>query len=154
MTSAYDKIYLEKAQIVLGRMTDYAVYDLEYAIDEIFDLFIKTGYAKRFENGDYQVLDGMSGVELARHIVEEATGQTEFCKPKYTMNRSEEYWLGWALAYYQWKSNFSFEYILDKVCASDILKLYMPYHEMDIREFCDKMSEIIKSPPAGACFEE
>ena len=43
MTSAYDKIYLEKAQIVLGRMTDYAVYDLEYAIDEIFDLFIKTG---------------------------------------------------------------------------------------------------------------
>lgn len=51
MTSAYDKIYLEKAQIVLGRMTDYAVYDLEYAIDEIFDLFIKTGYAKRFENG-------------------------------------------------------------------------------------------------------
>ena len=41
MTSAYDKIYLEKAQIVLGRMTDYAVYDLEYAIDEIFDLFIK-----------------------------------------------------------------------------------------------------------------
>jgi len=38
MTSAYDKIYLEKAQIVLGRMTDYAVYDLEYAIDEIFDL--------------------------------------------------------------------------------------------------------------------
>ena len=152
MTSAYDKIYLEKAQIVLGSMTDYAVYDLEYAIDEIFDLFIKTGYAKRFENGDYQVLVGMSGVELARHIVEEATGQTEFCKPKYTMNRSEEYWLGWALAYYQWKSYFSFEYILDKVCASDILKLYMPYHEMDIREFCDKMSEIIKSLPAGACF--
>ena len=29
MTSAYDKIYLEKAQIVLGRMTDYAVYDLD-----------------------------------------------------------------------------------------------------------------------------
>ena len=50
MTNAYDKIYLEKAQTVLGRMTDYAVYDLEYAIDEIFDLFIKTGYAKRFEN--------------------------------------------------------------------------------------------------------
>lgn len=105
----------------------------------------KTGYAKRFENGDYQVLVGMSGVELARHVVEEATGQTEFCKPKYTMNRSEEYWMGWALAYYQWKSKFSFEYILDKICASDILKLYMLYHEMDIREFCDKMSEIIKN---------
>ena len=78
MTNAYDKIYLEKAQTVLGRMTDYAVYDLEYAIDEIFDLFIKTGYAKRFENGDYQVLVGMSGVELARHVVVEAMGR-EVC---------------------------------------------------------------------------
>lgn len=32
MTHAYDKVYLEKARAALGRMLDFAVYDLKYDI--------------------------------------------------------------------------------------------------------------------------
>lgn len=33
MIRAYDKIYLEKARTALGRMLDFAVYDLKYDIN-------------------------------------------------------------------------------------------------------------------------
>ena len=39
---AYDKTYLEKARTALGRMLDFAVYDLKYNIEDFFfdwDLF-------------------------------------------------------------------------------------------------------------------
>ena len=40
MIHAYDKIYLEKARAVLGRMLDFAVHDLKYNLADFFDLFI------------------------------------------------------------------------------------------------------------------
>lgn len=65
MTCAYDKVYLERAQTVPGRMLDFAVYDLKYDVAEFFGLFFSSGVAARFETGDYTVITGMSGVELA-----------------------------------------------------------------------------------------
>ena len=41
MICAYDKVYLESAKRVLGRMLDFAVYDLQYSIEDFFSLFIK-----------------------------------------------------------------------------------------------------------------
>ena len=58
------------------------------------------------------------------------------------MNRSKEYWLGWALAYYQWYTSLSFAEIIKYVPIKKILKLYSPYHEMDIRHFVDQMNEL------------
>ena len=65
MIHAYDKVYLQKAQTNLGRMLDFAVYDLQYDLTFIFEKFIKSWVAERFEEGDYLVISGMSGVELA-----------------------------------------------------------------------------------------
>ena len=36
MIHAYDKIYLDKARTALGRMLDFAVYDLKYDIADFF----------------------------------------------------------------------------------------------------------------------
>ena len=63
-------------------------------------------------------------------------------KPRYTVNRSEEYWAGWALAYYQWKTAISFSKIVEYIPINEIKALYSPYHEMDIRHFVDKMNEL------------
>lgn len=144
MIHAYDKIYLAKAQIALGRMLDFAVYDLEYDITDFFDLFISSGIGTRFEKGDFMVTVGMSGVELAYTVLECSGSVEEYIKPHYTVNRSEEYWTGWALAYYQWETALSFKEIIQYIPIKDILNLYMPYHEMDIRQFCDKMNELYR----------
>ena len=135
MIRAYDKVYLDKARTALGRMLDFAVYDLKYDIAEFFDLFIQSGVAKRFETGDFAVIVGMSGVELAYEVLEQSGVESERIKPNYTASRSKEFWTGWALAYYQWETSMSFAEIVRYVPIKDISALYKPYHEMDIHKF-------------------
>lgn len=142
MIHAYDKSYLEKARTALGRMFDFAVYDLQYDISEFFKLFLSSGIASRFERGDYGVIVGVSGVELAYLVLEFAGTWKERVKPRYSIDRSEEFWVGWALAYYQWMTSLSFTDIEHYVSIQTIMGLYSPYHEMDIRHFCDKMNEL------------
>lgn len=142
MIRAYDKVYLEKARVSLGRMLDFAVYDLQYDIADFFKLFLSSGVAKRFGKGDFSLIVGMSGVELAYFILDTVQIKKERITPQYTMDRSEEYWTGWALAYYQWETALSFEDIVQHIPIKTILSMYSPYHEMDIRQFCDKMNEL------------
>ncbi|MDO4545650.1 MAG: helix-turn-helix transcriptional regulator [Bacillota bacterium] len=144
MIHAYDKVYLDKARIVLGRMLDFAVYELKYDITEFFELFISSGVARRFEHGEFTVLVGMSGVELVYEVLEKVGIKVERIKPKYTADRSEEYWTGWALAYYQWETALSFAEIVHCVPIKEIQALYSPYHEMDIRQFVDRMNELYR----------
>lgn len=145
MMRAYDKTYLDKARTVLGRMLDFAVYDLHYGIEAFFDLFLTSGVAVRFETGDFTVLAGMSGIELAYEVLEHSGIDSPRITPNYTMNRSEEYWTGWALAYYQWETAMRFSEIVRYIPIKDIMALYSPYHEMDIRHFVDKMSELYRT---------
>ena len=145
MIHAYDKVYLEKARTTLARMLDFAVYDLKYDIEDFFTMFINSGIAARFEKGDFQIIAGKSGVELAYDIAEILDEDKRDIKPKYTANRSEEYWTGWALAYFQWETGLTFAEIVKFIPVKDVLSLYNPYHEMDIRQFVDKMIELYKS---------
>lgn len=144
MIHAYDEMYLEKARTALGRMLDFAVYDAGYDISVFFDLFISSGMARRFERGDVSVVVGRSGVELAYDIMYSVNGLDILIEPQYTYNRSPEYWLGWALAYYQWKSGLKFSDIARSIPIKTILGLYDIYHEMDIRQFEDKMNELYR----------
>ena len=145
MICAYDKVYLDKARTALGRMLDFAVYDLKYDVAEFFDLFLSSGVAARFEAGDYTVITGMSGVELAHTVLMLAGRQTDRVKPRYSVDRSEEFWMGWALAHYQWETALCFAEIVRCVPVKEVVSLYDPYHEMDIRQFCDKMNELYRA---------
>lgn len=145
MIHAYDKVYLDKARTTLARMLDFAVYDLKYDIEDFFAMFINSGIAARFEKGDFQIIAGKSGVELAYDVAELFDEDKRDIKPKYTANRSAEYWTGWALAYFQWETGLTFAQIVKFVSIKDVMALYNPYHEMDIRQFVDKMSELYKS---------
>lgn len=144
MIHAYDKVYLEKARVALGRMLDFAVYDLKYDISDFFALFIQSGVSAKFESGDFSILVGMSGVELAFEVLEQSKIKYERIIPNYTIERSEEYWAGWALAYYQWETAMTFAEIVGYVPIKEIVALYSPYHEMDIRQFVDKMNTLYK----------
>lgn len=144
MICAYDRIYLEKARIVLARMLDYAVNDLEYTLEDFFELFLRTGMARRFEQGDFTVLVGKSGVEVVYDVLFICKGEIPDVRPRYSVGRSEEYWVGWALAYYQWERAITFEEITRSVPLYYVQRLYAPYHEMDIRHFVEKMDELYK----------
>lgn len=142
MMNAYDKLYLEKARICLGRSFDYAVYDLRLSLSEYWTHFLNSRYAKYFEHGDPSVLVGRSGIELALDVL---GIDCSYPQPQFREGRSPEYWTGWALAYYQWKHNIPFAQIADVISIDEICSLYSPYHEMDIEQFCDEISRIYKS---------
>lgn len=86
----------------------------------------------------------MSDVELAYEVLEKSNIFLERVTPNYSVNRSEEYWTGWALAYYQWETSLSFKEIVRYTPIKEIQDLYSPYHEMDIRQFVDKMNSLYK----------
>ncbi len=139
---AYDKLYLEKARTALGRMLDFAVHNLKYDLSTFFELFIASSVANRFEYGDFTILAGKSGIELAYMVLDETGADYKRLPPRFTAGRSEEYWTGWALAYYQWLTAIKFSDIIRAVPIREVCALYSPYHEMDIRHFADKMNEL------------
>ena len=72
MTHAYDKILVDRAADSLGRMLDYSAYSLHYDISAMTDLFIASGVAGLFENGDIRIITGMSGIELSYEVLEKS----------------------------------------------------------------------------------
>ena len=148
---AYDATYLGTARVVLARMLDYAVNVLGYRLACFWALFLASDVSRLFAHGDASVVAGHSGIELARLVVREA-GCDQAEPPGvrltdvqeaswYCGGRSEEYWCGWALAYYQWRRALSFSDIEARVPIEDVLALYEPYHEMDEQQFLDRMDE-------------
>lgn len=110
-----------------------------------FKLFISSGIAGQFQTGDFQVLVSMSGVELAYKVLDQSGIEYERIKPGYRVDRSAQFWTGWVLAYYQWTTSMSFAEIVRYNPIKDIMPLYSPYHEMDIRQFVDKMKELYRA---------
>ena len=137
-TCSYDRIYLIRAQSTLGCMLDYATYDLKQDFSQFYDFFLASGIAKDFGLGDFRVIAGHSGIELALEVL----GINEDTSYRPVANRSPEYWTGWALAYFQWQSGLSFKRINEAITIDEVRQMYHPYHEMDVTSFADHMQNL------------
>lgn len=133
MNQAYNILYLDKARKSLARVLDYAVHDLHYDAVTFFDLFLSSGVAELFGRGDVRIIAGMSGVELAYHVLKVSGIYTERTSYRYTTGRSKEYWTGWALAQYQWEHSVPFAAITGAVNLDDIIEIISVYRESEIR---------------------
>ncbi len=142
MICAYDETYLPQARETMGAMFDYAAWECKIDIDLFFNLFIASGLADRFGNGDPSVVAGKSGPEMAWDVFS-ATGYIdERPSPRYNMNRSKEYWVGWIIAHYQWSTSMPFREIVTFLPPSRVRSLYSPFHERDPRAFVERAGEI------------
>ena len=65
MIHAYDENMRQKAQVELGRALDFAAYEIGYLPEDFLSLFIESGLAERFGQGDPSIIMGKSGIELA-----------------------------------------------------------------------------------------
>ena len=137
MTHAYQEIYLSNAQSMLGDAFDYAINVCHIPGSSFVKLFIASTISKRLENGEPSYLSGKSGIEVAMEILAETTGKTPDAAPQEHFGRSREYWIGWAVAYYQWFSGRRYSDIFQVVTFEELQKLYDPLHEADITKFAD-----------------
>lgn len=137
MTHAYREIYLNNAQTVLGDAFDYAVNTCGFSGDDFAKLFCGSSVSRRMENGEPSLLAGKSGIEIAVDVIYETTGKQLEVTLSNRMERSAEYWIGWAIAYYQWHSSRRYNDIFKVLPFDDLHKLYHPLHEADVTKFAE-----------------
>ena len=137
MTRAYDELYLSHARVNMGNMLHAAVYLLGWPLEDFYDSFLESGYAARFGKGEPGVVAGRSGTELAMDVIYKTTGRYPDISSGPEMDKSPEYWAGWALAYYEWFRDIPFETINAAVPVLKVTDLYDPLHEADTMKFVD-----------------
>ena len=161
MIHGYDKLYIEKAMINMGDMIEYAVLDCDFNGDIFFKLFLESGLAQQFEIGNPSIIVGRSGPELAMEVMTltnsqlhqtflplkpTATDDKPFPSPKWRSYRTEYYWCGWVLAYYQWYSRKSFLEIWNSISIATLEKLYPTLHEADISKSVETFNSLMAKP--------
>jgi len=138
---AYDEDYVISAQRILGDMMDFAVNTLEYDGDIFFSMFIVSGMAHQFGTGNPSYVAGRTGCELAREVIRESGLKDPAVPDEMYVDKSPEYWSGWALAYYQWYTGRTFARIHKAVSTATVLNMYPALHEADIMKFVAVMDE-------------
>lgn len=144
MIRAYDEMYVEGAMLRLGDMLEYACLDCGYDPDSFWKMFIQSGFARRFEIGDVSIVAGKSGPELAFMVLYAIDHIRSFQEPKWREERSDLYWCGWVLAYFQWYENKTFREIWNSISIRMLQKMYVTLHEADISKIIDEMRRMIK----------
>lgn len=137
MTHAYQEIYLSNAQAALGDAFDYAIRVCGVPGESFIKLFTVSSVSKHMENGEPACLAGKSGIELAAQILAETTGMTEQPEQPERYARSCEYWIGWAVAYYQWYSGRKYSEIFEVLSFAELEKMYYTLHEADVSKFAE-----------------
>lgn len=142
-TRAYNEAYLPYAMENLATMIDCGINQCGFPPQLFYRMFLTSGVASQIEKGNPRYLAGLSGAELASRVIELVAGES----PKEidgTFSISPEYWAGWVLAYYQWKSGKSFRLINDNgLDIEKIIALYHPLHEADLDKFASVADRII-----------
>lgn len=144
MIHAYQEIYLNKAQSVLGDAFDYAINSCGISGNDFVKLFLASTISRRMENGEPTVIAGKSGIEIVREITFETTGKEITNDSEKHFGRSKEYWIGWAVAYYQWYSSRKYSEIFKALSFEEFQQMYYTLHEADISKFVDIANVRIK----------
>ena len=141
-THAYRQYYIDEAMYILGAAFDYAVYDMKMDIDEFFELFINTGIAEQFGNGNPKYVAGMSGPDIVKEVIFTNTGERPTKRKSKNYAETVEFWAGWSLAYYQWESGHSFKEIYENgLKPSNVKQMYI-LHEAPLSKFVSEAEKI------------
>lgn len=144
MIPAYSEIYLDDAMNNLGEAVDYAVHACNISADEFMSMFITSGYAKQFESGVAKVVSGISGTELVLSVCKASGKDIVAPDARVEYDYSPEYWCGYILAYYQWRSSIPFRDILKAIAMAELDRLYSTLHEASEEKAIEVFTNIMK----------
>lgn len=144
MMYAYNEIYLDEAMKNLGEAFDYSSAVLDIPLDDFLDMFIISGISEQFAGGAPKYVSGLSGTELVWEVLDRTGKRMDLIISHTEYDYSPEYWCGWILAYYQWKSGKPFKDIKNFLPMSEIYKLYPTLHEASEEKFFDVANSILE----------
>ena len=83
-----------------------------FAMMAVAAFMATTGAYAQFEKGNPRYVAGMSGTELADEVMRRVTGHGCTIESEPYYDRTEAYWTGFTLAWYQWYDNCSFRELI------------------------------------------
>lgn len=145
MTYAYNSLYLEDVMNNLGTLFDCAVHAAHCDLTLFYEMFLSSGIASQIEAGNPRYLSGLSGMELMQLVLDKTIDKTVPVLSYVPLDRTPEYWAGWALAYYQWYRARSFSFLRNNgLNISTLLSLYPTLHEADLSKFVQTADALIE----------
>ena len=145
MTRVLDESILGCAMDNLGSALDYAVNVLNIGGQDFLDLFVVTGVAEEFGNGNYIYTTGMSGKKLADEVIRLSGKSCNIPEGEVNGDYSCEYWCGWILAFYQFHSGLTYKKILSVISYEMLEQSYSVLHEAPETKAADVFDGIIRS---------
>ena len=152
MIHAYDEIYLDDATETLGGAVVYATLFCNIDGQEFIDLFVASDISAGFARGNVKYISGMSGIELARLILEKCGKKVADVSELPYIDYPPEYWVGWILAYYQWYTGKAFQSILRRIPYEKIYNLYGVLHEADPSKAVSVFDEMMLNGETNLAF--
>ena len=146
---AYDEEYFESARRIMGDLFDFAMVTAGVSPETLQKMMITSSSIRQFEKGNPAYVAGMTGCELFIKMVEESGLSIKIPAEEMYLDKSPEYWSGWAIAFYQWYSGKTFERIFEYIDIEELLNMYPVFHEMDIMQFVDEVDKKIASRGTG-----
>lgn len=120
---------------MLGTAFDYATNVLGIPGDTFVRLFVASAVCERMQSGEPAYIVGKSGIEMMIDVLRETTGHVPDIEPQVRIERSAEYWIGWASAYYQWWSGRTYRDFFEANSFDDLRRMYAVQHEADVSRF-------------------
>ncbi|MBQ9622914.1 MAG: helix-turn-helix transcriptional regulator [Treponema sp.] len=150
VTRAYQQFYLTDAQQNLAVMFDYAIRSLHFEPNQFFLYFIQSGIAEKFGHANPKYIVGMSGIDLCENVLQRVGQKAPSTHDDFLVEEGAEFWMGWAMAYYQWYSGLHFADLQEYgLVPSEILSRYI-LHEADISKFVTVANKIILANKAAS----
>lgn len=145
MIHAYNPLYLEDVMNNLGTMLDCAVNAAHCELTVFYEMFLTSCVASQIEVGNPRYLSGLSGMELMRVVLEKSSDKPIPELSYVPFDRTPEYWAGWALAYYQWRTSRSFAFLQRNGLSIDtVVSLYPTLHEADLSKFVQTADSLVE----------
>ena len=146
MRQAYDAEILEWAMRNMGEMVEYWVEGCNGDPTRLFQILQISGIAKEWERGNTVFILGRSGTELCQ-LACERMGIKRDVWPRRLVRyeASYNYWMGWILAYFQWRSGLSFQEILEDIPFDQFERYYPTLHTVSEERCAEEFLEYIHS---------
>ena len=129
MRQAYDEDILYWSMMNMGEMVEYWMEACNRDPSRLFQILQISGIAKEWERGNTVFILGRSGTELCRLACERiGMGGSNWPDALVRYDTGCGYWMGWILAYYQWKTGMSFRSILEDIPFEQLERYYTTLH--------------------------
>lgn len=132
--------YLDDARSTLGALFDIGVNEWKVNGEQLVQAFLASGLAAEFERRNPVFISGKSALDLLR-LMQPYIDCDREPPAEAQVAPLEDYWLGWILAYYQFRTGKPYRLIFDAIPYDELVGMYYPLHEAPEEKFVEVLNE-------------